>query len=203
MELTPLSIEGAWSVSTKHFGDDRGIFLEWFKDGPFSDATGHGLNLAQANCSVSAAGVLRGIHYADVPPGQAKYVTCARGAVLDVVVDLRVGSPTYGQWDSVLLDDVDRRGIYLSEGLGHGFVSLEDNSTVMYLCSTPYAPEREHEVNPLDPAIGIDWPTVGRDGTPLTFELSAKDQAAPTLEQARAAGALPTLEQTEAWRSSL
>ncbi|WP_084102234.1 dTDP-4-dehydrorhamnose 3,5-epimerase family protein [Demequina sp. NBRC 110051] len=203
MEFTELSIPGAWSVTTKHFGDDRGIFLEWFKDAPFAAATGHGLSLAQANCSVSAAGVLRGIHYADVPPGQAKFVTCARGAVLDVVVDLRVGSPTFGQWDSVLLDDVDRRAIYLSEGLGHGFLSLEDNSTVMYLCSTPYAPEREHEVHPLDPEVGIAWPTVGRDGTPLEFELSPKDTAAPTLATALENDLLPTYEAAQNWRNSL
>ena len=85
---------------------------------------------------MSAPGVLRGIHFSDVPPGQAKYVTCVAGAVLDVVVDIRVGSPTFGQWDSVLLDDVDRREIYLAEGLGHAFMSLADGSTVVYLCST-------------------------------------------------------------------
>ena len=107
-------------------------------------AVGHRLDLQQANCSVSAAGVLRGIHFADVPPGQAKYVTCVKGAVLDVAIDVRVGSPTFGTWDAVLLDDVDRRAVYLSEGLGHAFLSLEDDSTVLYLCSTGYSPGREH-----------------------------------------------------------
>src|SRR5690606_22970512 len=116
-------------------GDDRGVFLEWFKDGAFQEATGRSLDLQQANLSVSAAGVLRGVHFADVPPSQAKYVTCPRGAVLDVVVDIRTGSPTFGQWDAVLLDDVDRRAIFLSEGLGHAFCSLEDGSVVTYLCS--------------------------------------------------------------------
>ena len=102
--------------------------------------------MAQANCSVSAAGVLRGLHFSELPPSQAKYVTCVSGAVFDVVVDIRVGSPTYGQWDSVRLDDRDRRSVYLSEGLAHGFMALEDDSTVMYLCSTPYAPEpRAHD----------------------------------------------------------
>ena len=139
-----------------------------------------------SNCSVSARGVLRGIHFADVPPGQGKYVTCVRGAVLDVAVDIRVGSPTFGRWDSVLLDERDRRGIYLAEGLGHAFLSLEDGSTVVYLCSTGYNPSAEHEVHPLDPAIGIDWPT---DVVPL---LSPKDAAAPTLADAAALGLLPT-----------
>lgn len=191
MQYRELSVPGSWEITPKQFGDDRGVFLEWFKQATFAEATGRSLDLQQANCSVSAAGVLRGIHFADVPPGQAKYVTCVSGSVLDVVVDLRAGSPTFGQWDSVLLDTVDRRGTFLSEGLGHGFLALEDNSTVVYLCSTGYNPEREHEVHPLDPAIGIDWPTAGPDGRPLEYELSAKDRAAPTLAAALARGLLP------------
>ena len=192
MKFRPLAIDGAFEITPQQHGDDRGVFLEWFKATTFRDAVGHDLALAQANCSVSAAGVLRGIHFSDVPPGQAKYVTCVAGAVLDVVVDIRVGSPTFGQWDSVLLDDTDRRGIYLAEGLGHAFMSLADGSTVVYLCSTGYAPGREHGVHPLDPAIGIDWPTNGRDGSPIEPLLSDKDSNAPTLTAAKEAGPLPT-----------
>ena len=191
MQVRELDVPGAWEVTPKQFGDPRGVFLEWFKTGPFQDAAGHALVLRQANLSVSAAGVVRGIHFADVPPGQAKYVTCAKGAVLDVAVDIRVGSPTFGRWDAVLLDDVDRRAIYLSEGLGHAFMSLEDGSTVMYLCSTEYAAGREHGVHPLDPDIAIDWPTTGRDGSPLTPVLSDKDAAAPSLAEAQRTGLLP------------
>lgn len=203
MEFRQLQVPGAWEITPRQFGDPRGVFLEWFKDPAFVDAVGHPLNLQQANCSVSAAGVLRGIHYADVPPGQAKYVTCVRGAVLDVVVDIRVGSPTFGRWDSVLLDDTDRRAIYLGEGLGHAFLSLEDHSTVVYLCSTGYAPDREHGIHPLDAEVAIDWPSRGRDGGPLELLLSDKDVAAPTLAQAREAGALPTYEATQAWVAGL
>ena len=192
MTYRELSVPGAWEITPVQHGDPRGVFLEWFQGRPFAGAVGHPLSLAQANLSVSAAGVLRGIHFADVPPGQAKYVTCARGAVLDVVVDIRVGSPTFGRWDSVLLDDVDRRAVYLSEGLGHAFVSLEDDSTVLYLCSTPYAPGREHGIHPLDPAIGIEWPTTARDGSELSVQLSAKDEATPTLAEAAGQGLLPT-----------
>jgi dTDP-4-dehydrorhamnose 3,5-epimerase len=191
MDYRELKVPGAWEITPRQFGDHRGVFLEWFKEPGFSANIGRTLDLAQANCSVSAAGVLRGIHFADVPPGQAKYVTCAKGAILDVVVDLRVGSPTFGQWDSVLLDDVDRRAVFISEGLGHAFLSLEDDSTAIYLCSTGYNPEREHEVSPLDPGIGIDWPVVARDGSPLQWTLSDKDLAAPTLLQARDSGLLP------------
>ncbi|KXF83609.1 dTDP-4-dehydrorhamnose 3,5-epimerase, partial [Rhodococcus ruber Chol-4] len=188
MHYRELKIPGAFEITPRQFGDDRGVFYEWFKQPTFTDAAGRPLEPAQANCSVSAAGVLRGIHYADVPPGQAKYVTCVAGAVLDVAVDLRVGSPTFGQWDAILLDDVDRRAIYLPDGLGHAFCSLADGSTVVYLCSTTYNPDREHEIDPLDPQIGIDWPTTGRDGTPLHYELSAKDKAAPSLADVVAAG---------------
>jgi dTDP-4-dehydrorhamnose 3,5-epimerase len=168
-------------------GDDRGTFLEWYRHEALEEA-GHGLRLAQANLSVSAPGVLRGIHYADVPPGQAKYVTCVRGAVLDVVVDLRVGSPAHGRWEIVRLDDRDRRAVFLAEGLGHGFYALEPDSTVVYLCSDVYRPGAERGVHPLDPALGIDWPA----GEPV---MSAKDAAAPTLAEAAAGGLLPSYEE--------
>ena len=203
MEYRELSIPGAWEITPRLLGDERGMFLETFKDSPFAAATGHDFGLKQANCSVSAAGVVRGIHFADVPPSQAKYVMCAYGAVLDVVVDIRVGSPTFGQWDSVLLDDTDRRAIYLSEGLGHAFMSLQDGSTVMYLCSEPYNPAGEHGIHPLDPTVAIAWPTTARDGSPLAPLLSAKDEVAPTLAEAREAGLLPTAAAVAAFVASL
>jgi dTDP-4-dehydrorhamnose 3,5-epimerase len=196
MQIEPLDIEGAWLFTPRIHGDERGAFLEWFKGGPFREATGHDLRLAQANCSISARGVVRGIHFADVPPGQAKYVTCVAGRIRDVVVDIRVGSPTFGRWTSVVLDSTDRRAIYLSEGLGHGFASLADNSTVVYLCSEGYNPSGEHGVHPLDPALGIDW-TLG-DTSP---ELSVKDAAAATLGEALESGMLPTLASSLAYRS--
>ncbi|MBO0925292.1 dTDP-4-dehydrorhamnose 3,5-epimerase [Cellulomonas sp. zg-ZUI199] len=203
MQVRELRVPGALELTPRQHGDARGAFLEWFTEASFEEAVGHRLNLAQANASVSAAGVLRGIHFAEVPPSQAKYVTCVKGAVLDVVVDIRVGSPTYGQWDTVLLDDVDRRVIYLPEGLGHAFMSLEDGSTVVYLCSAPYAPGREHGVHPLDPAIGIEWPTTGRDGSPLTPQLSPKDAEAPTLDEARQQGILPGYDEVQAFLATL
>ena len=139
-------------------GDSRGGFFEWFTESGFQAMAGHRFDLRQANCSTSSAGVLRGLHFAQLPPSQAKYVTCVSGAVFDVVVDIRVGSPTFGQWDAVLLDDVAHRATYISEGLAHGFLALQDDSTVVYLCSTPYAPDREHTIAATDPAIGIEWP---------------------------------------------
>lgn len=191
MTFRELKIPGAYEFTPRQFGDDRGVFFEWFKSSAFSDSVGRPLKLEQANCSVSAAGVLRGIHFTDNPPGQAKYVTCVKGAFLDVIVDLRTGSPTFGQWDSVLIDDVDRRAVYLPEGLGHAILSLEDGSTVMYLCSIEYTPTLDRDLSPLDPDLAIDWPTLARDGSALQYQLSDKDRAAPSLAHAIDAGYLP------------
>jgi dTDP-4-dehydrorhamnose 3,5-epimerase len=195
--MKPLSIEGAWvHTPTKH-ADDRGEFVEWFQGAAFEADVGHPLRLAQANLSVSRRGVVRGIHYAAVPPGQAKYIACPRGAVLDVVIDIRVGSPTFGGWEAVRLDDVDRRAIYIAEGLGHAFCALTDDATVNYLCSEPYAAGREHGIHPLDPAIGIEWPV---DIEPV---LSDKDASAPTLAESRDAGMLPTYDAYRTYVDSL
>lgn len=203
MDLRELSVPGAWELTPRQHPDDRGVFLEWFTSSALREATGRDLALAQANASVSRAGVVRGIHYADVPPGQAKYVTCTSGSALDVVVDLRVGSPTFGRWDAVLLDTRDRRAVFLPEGLGHGFMALEDGTTVVYLCSAGYAPEREHGVDPTDPGIGIAWPTEGPGGAPLTPTFSPKDAQAPSLAAARDAGLLPRADEVEAFVATL
>ncbi|WP_346534444.1 dTDP-4-dehydrorhamnose 3,5-epimerase [Micromonospora sp. DPT] len=196
MKIRQLGIEGAWEISPQQHGDPRGLFMEWYRFDRLAEAVGHPLRLAQANLSVSARGVVRGIHFADVPPGQAKYVTCVRGAVLDVIVDLRVGSPTFGRWEGVRLDDVDRRAVYLSEGLGHGFCALTDNATLSYLCSTTYNPTGEHAVHPLDADLAIEWPAEAP-------QLSARDAAAPTLAQARESGLLPEYEACRAFTASL
>ena len=186
--MDSLKIEGAWVYTPRVHRDDRGSFHEAYRGGEFAADLGYRLDIAQANCSVSRRGVIRGIHYADVPPGQAKYVTCVSGAVLDVAVDLRTGSGTFGEWETVLLDDQSRRAVFLAEGLGHAFMALSEQATVLYLCSSPYAPDREHGVHPLDPALGIPWPLNELADGPL---LSAKDAAAPSLDDARRAGRLP------------
>jgi dTDP-4-dehydrorhamnose 3,5-epimerase len=188
MQLTELVVPGAFEITPEQHSDDRGVFFEWFHSDSFVKAVGHELPLAQANCSVSRRGVVRGIHFAEVPPGQAKYVTCVSGAVLDVVVDLRVGSPRFGQHDAVLLDDDEHKVVYVPIGLGHGFVALSDDATVMYLCSQPYNPTGEHAVSPLDPALGLPWPA------DLDLVLSDKDRGAPTLAEAESAGWLPRWE---------
>lgn len=193
LEVEPLTILGGWVLTPRQHSDTRGRFCEWFRADVLAEATGRDLALAQANCSVSRQGVLRGIHFADVPPGQAKYVTCAAGTVLDVVVDIRVGSPTFGQWDAVTLSDQNHRSVFIEEGLGHAFFAMTEGATVLYLCSTPYAPEREHTVNALDPALAVRWP----DG--VTPVLSDRDAAAPGLVEAERQGILPTIGACSAW----
>ncbi len=201
MQVDELKVPGAWSFTPKQWPDPRGVFLEWFKGPVLEEAIGHPFTLRQANHSVSSRGTLRGVHFADVAPGQAKYVYCSKGAVLDVVVDIRVGSPTFGVVDAVTLDDVDRRALYLSEGLGHAFLALTDDANVTYLCSEPYAPGREHGVHPLDAALDLrslpGWPA---DLEPL---LSDKDAAAPSLAEAEASGLLPSYEECQAFYATL
>ena len=195
--MNPLGIEGAWVFTPQVHSDDRGSFAEAFRGAEFAADLGYRLDVAQVNCSVSRRGVIRGIHYADVPPGQAKYVTCVAGAILDVVVDLRAGSPSFGKWEAVQLDAGTRRAVFLAEGLGHAFMALTDDATALYLCSTPYAPGREHGVDPRDPAIGIAWPL---DTEPV---LSEKDAAAPTLEEALRAGLLPSYQECAGYAETL
>jgi dTDP-4-dehydrorhamnose 3,5-epimerase len=191
-----LAVPGAWEITPQLHTDERGLFYEWFTDPDFQALAGHRFGLRQANCSVSAAGVLRGLHFAQLPPSQAKYVTCLRGGVFDVVVDIRVGSPTFGQWDSVLLDDRSRRSVYITEGLAHGFLALHDDSTVIYLCSATYDPAREHTIRATDPALDIGWP--GGDHV-----LSDRDADAPTLDEVRAAGLLPTWDDAQSFVEEL
>ena len=187
MQIRELSVPDGYEITPQQFGDDRGVFLEWYRFDRLEEKLGHPLDLAQANTSVSQRGVVRGIHFADIPPGQAKYVTATHGAVLDYIIDIRVGSPTFGQWDSVLLDDVDFRAVYVAEGLAHAFVALTDKATVTYLVSATFNAGREHAIHPLDEEIALVFPPEA--GEPL---LSRKDAAAPSLSEAGAAGLLPT-----------
>jgi dTDP-4-dehydrorhamnose 3,5-epimerase len=186
VEIRELKIPDSYEIVPRLFEDGRGAFLESYRADRLAEAVGHPLALSQSNTSISKRGVVRGIHFADVPPSQAKYVTAMRGAVIDYIVDIRAGSPTFGEWDSVILDDVDRRSVYIAEGLGHCFVALTDDATVHYLVSAPFNAEREHGINPLDPEVGLAIPPGA--GEPI---LSPKDLEAPTLAQALEAGRLP------------
>ena len=196
MDTRALSIKGAWEFHPVLRPDERGVFLESFKADIFESAAGRCFDLRQMNISVSRRGTVRGIHYADVPPGQAKYVQCFDGKILDIVVDIRVGSPTFGQWDAAELDAESRTGLFITEGLGHAFCALTGSVTVGYLCSTPYSPTREHGVHPLDPALDLPWPDMSE------VVLSDKDKAAPLLADAADMGMLPTMERCQEWELS-
>lgn len=197
MTARELSLGGAWEFVPTVFPDDRGSFVAPFHGAAFLEAVGHPLGLGQANHSVSRRGVVRGVHLADVPPGQAKYVYCAHGSLLDVVVDVRVGSPTFGRHEAVLLESARGNAVYLSEGLGHAFVALDDDTAMAYLCSTGYDPGGERGIDPLDPQLALPWPA-GMD-----LILSDKDRAAPSLAQAREQGILPEYDVCQQFTASL
>ena len=186
MELTPLDIDGAWVAESPVWSDDRGFFREWFKSEDVKAATGREFGIEQANISLSSAGTLRGIHYSIAPRGQAKWITCVAGSIQDVIVDIRPDSKTFGQWIDVELKGDSGKAVLICEGLGHGFLALEDNSAVAYLVSTPFSPIDEFEINPLDEKIAIKW---GMDLSAL--KISEKDKVAPTIAERLAEGKLP------------
>lgn len=197
MEIFPLSIPGVIALTPRQFPDERGVFLESFRADLLAEHTGHEMRVLQSNVSVSSPGTVRGIHFAHVPPGQAKYITVTNGALIDYVVDLRLGSPTFGTWEQIRLDDVTRKTVYIPEGVGHAFCALKENTTALYLCSATYNPDKEFGIAPLDPEIGLELP----EGiTPL---LSPKDAAAPSLQEAISAGLLNTYEECHNWEETL
>lgn len=188
MEARALSVPGAYEFTPRSFADHRGLFVAPFQEKTFVEAVGHPLRVAQSNHSVSRRGTIRGVHFADVPPGQAKYVYCPSGSLLDIVVDLRVGSPAFGTWDAVVLDSSEYRSVYVPEGVGHAFTALRDDTVMAYLCSTGYNPTGERGINPMDPELGLPWP---EEVQPV---LSDKDVEAPSLAEAVDLGILPTYE---------
>lgn len=187
MKLTPLGIEGAWLAESPVWSDDRGFFREWFKAEDMKAARGREFGVEQANISLSSAGTLRGIHYSLAPRGQAKWITCVSGSIQDVIVDIRSNSKTFGQWVDVELMGDSGKAVLISEGLGHGFLALEDNTAVAYLVTTPFSPSHEFEVNPLDEKFGIKW---GMDLSSL--KISHKDKFAPTLSDRLKQNLLPS-----------
>lgn len=186
MKLTPLDIQGVWVAESPIWSDDRGFFREWFKTDAIKEATGRDFGIEQANISLSTAGTLRGIHYSIAPRGQSKWITCVSGSIQDVIVDIRTDSKTFGQWIDIELKGDSGRAVLISEGLGHGFLALEDHTAVAYLVSTPFSPMHELEINPLDEKIGINWGM-----PPSELKISDKDKKAPSLEERFKEGRLP------------
>ncbi|MBU7598813.1 dTDP-4-dehydrorhamnose 3,5-epimerase family protein [Streptomyces sp. P38-E01] len=186
MQIEETAVPGAYVVTPAQLPDARGTFYEVLRTDLLEQVLGHPFTPRQINHSVSRRGTLRGIHGVAVPPGQAKYVTCVRGAVRDVVVDLRVGSPTFGRHHVTELDPGSGRAVYVPDGVGHGFLALTDDACVCYALSATHVPGTQIDIDPLDPELAIPW---GCEGAPL---LSPKDANAPGLAAARAAGMLAT-----------
>jgi dTDP-4-dehydrorhamnose 3,5-epimerase len=173
VQVTELSLPGALLVQPDVFGDERGFFCETYRESLWSER-GIPSTWAQDNHSRSGQGVLRGMHFA-IGDGQAKLVRCARGKILDVIVDLRAGSPTYGRWEGVELSDENMHQLYVPIGFAHGFVVLSEVADVAYKCSSPYDPAVERGIAYDDPEVGITWPT------DFALLVSERDANAPLL----------------------
>jgi dTDP-4-dehydrorhamnose 3,5-epimerase len=180
MERLPTRLDGLVLLAPDVFGDERGFFVETYREETWSQ---HGIptDFAQDNHSRSRRGTVRGIHF-QTHPGQGKLVRCARGSVLDVVVDLRRGSPTFGEWEAVELDDERHHQLWIPVGFGHGFCVLSDIADFTYKCTNVYDPATESGIRFDDPDVGIEWPDI-------ELIYSARDHDAPRL--AEVADSLP------------
>lgn len=171
-----MKIKGAWIHTPIRHNDNRGHFEEQFKLSEIECQLGLNFTVKQVNQSVSNKGVIRGIHYTLGPSGQAKYISCPKGSIWDVVVDLRPDSKTFGSWDAIELSEENGLSVFISEGLGHAFLSLRDGSVANYLCSAEYSPEFDQIINPLSPRLAIPFADQGC----TVFNLSSKDAGAPS-----------------------
>ena len=196
MKAHPLKISGSWKIEFQKFDDNRGFFYESFKEEDFKNQIGRNLNIKQTNTSSSSKGSVRGIHYALVPPSQAKLIQCQRGSIKDYVIDIRVGSPTFGQFEEIELDENSVSAVFIEEGLAHAFVALENQTVVTYFVTEKYNPEREKGINPFDKTLNVKWPDVD-------LILSEKDKQAISLEEAKSQGLLPTFDECKKFIKSL
>ena len=196
MKAHPLQISGSWKIEFQKFDDNRGFFYESFKEEDFKSQIGRNLNIKQTNTSSSSKGSVRGIHYALVPPSQAKLVQCQRGSIKDYVIDIRVGSPTFGQFEEIELNEKSASGVFIEEGLAHAFVALENQTVVTYFVTEKYNPEREKGINPFDKTLNVKWPDI-------ELILSEKDKQAISLEGAKGQGLLPTFDECKEFIKSL
>jgi dTDP-4-dehydrorhamnose 3,5-epimerase len=196
MEAQPLKIPGSWKIEFQKFDDNRGFFYESFKEEDFKKLIGRNLNIKQTNTSSSSKGSVRGIHYALVPPSQAKLVQCQRGSIKDYVIDIRVGSPTFGQFEEIELNENSASAVFIEEGLAHAFVALENQTVVTYFVTEKYNPEREKGINPFDKTLNVKWPD-------LELILSEKDKQAISLDEAKIQGLLPSFDECQKFIKSI
>jgi dTDP-4-dehydrorhamnose 3,5-epimerase len=173
MQRHPTQLPGLVALAPTVHGDERGFFVETFRRSVLAE---HGIHdeFVQHNQSRSRGGIVRGMHF---QPGMAKLVRCARGTIIDVAVDIRSGSPTFGGWEAVELSDANHRQLYCPDGFAHGFCAVSEVADVVYLCSDYYNPQSERGFAYDDPDVGIEWPQ------DLRLEASPRDAAAPRLSQ--------------------
>ena len=196
MEFTELEIDGSWLINFNKFEDNRGYFFESFKLNLCEQRFKRPLDIKQANTSVSKKGSVRGIHYALVPPSQAKFVQCQKGAILDFVIDIRLNSPTFGKNQVIELNSKNPRAVFIEEGLAHAFVALEDDTIVTYLVNQNYNPSNEKGINPLDPELSIPWPK-------MELVMSEKDKNEISLTKAKDLGLLPDFNECKKFINNL
>ena len=196
MKSHPLKISGSWKIEFQKFDDNRGFFYESFKEEDFKNQIGRNLNIKQTNTSSSSKGSVRGIHFALVPPSQAKLVQCQRGSIKDYVIDIRVGSPTFGQFEEIELNEKSASAVFIEEGLAHAFVAFENQTVVTYFVTEKYNPEREKGINPFDKTLNVKWPDI-------ELILSEKDKQAISLEEAKNQGLLPTFDECKKFINTL
>lgn len=175
MKVISTPLAGVVVIEPRVFPDGRGYFMETFSQSRYQEA-GIETVWVQDNLARSTKGVLRGLHY-QKPNAQAKLIQCALGEIFDVAVDIRRGSPTFGQWHGEILSQANHRQMLVPTGFAHGYCVISDEAVVLYKCSTFYSPEDEGSVLWEDPAVGIEWPDTGG------YSLSDKDKAAPLLAE--------------------
>lgn len=172
MKVTASKLQGVFTLEPTLFGDERGFFMESFNQKKFEDVIGRSVSFVQDNHSRSSQGVLRGLHFQMAPKAQGKLVRVTQGVVFDVAVDLRKASPTYGQWDAVILSGENHKQFWIPEGFAHGFLVLSESADFLYKTTDYYAPELERCIRWDDKTLAIDWPLGQIEGEP---KVSAKD----------------------------
>lgn len=190
MQIEELKISGSWLIKFKKFDDNRGFFYESFRADLLGQTLNRKFEIQQTNTSISSKGSLRGIHYALVPPSQAKFIQCQKGSIQDFIIDIRVNSPTFGKYQMVELKEDNPQAIFIEEGLAHAFVALEDKTLVTYYVNQTYNPSREKGINPFDKYLNISWPN-------LDLKVSEKDKKEIDLDEALKLNLLPTYEEAK------
>lgn len=182
MKFTETEIQGSWLITPIVHSDDRGEFVEIWRESQLFEFLGREFTVRQVSQSRSHKGVIRGVHYTGGPIGQAKLISCTKGSVWDVVVDLRPESKTYGKWSAEILSPTNGKMVFISEGLGHAFLALEDDTVISYLGSQEFDPKLDMGLYPLDKVLGISFDDVAKSFGISKFKLSEKDRSAPPFQ---------------------